>query len=531
MTDAAVDRAGQRPAEPPEGADPNRWHALWVTLVVGFMTLLDVSIVSVALPSLQSDLGATASTVQWVVSGYALTFGLALVPAGRLGDAFGRRRMFLIGLVAFVVCSAAAGAAPDVELLITARLLQGVAAGCLAPQNSALIQQLFRGPERGRAFGFFGATVGISTAVGPVIGGALLALASGPGGWRWIFYVNVPIGVVAFVLAVRLLPRPTSRGHGRIDVVGVGLLGAGALALLLPLVEAESGGLTRLWWLFPLGLALVVLFVLWERRVVRGGGEPVFDPRLVTATRGYAPGVALGTVYFVGFSGIWLVFALFFQTGLGWTPLQSGLAVTPFAIGSASAAVVAGRLVARYGRALTVFGLSGVALGLTGTAAVLLFAPPGVSGWATAPTLLLAGIGGGFVISPNVTLTLRDVPVRMAGSAGGGLQTFQRFGGAIGTAALPGLFYLVLGSTDQDYQRAVAAALGVAVVGALAALVIGFLDWRHDRRDEGREAARAAAERRPDGKAPGDDGKAPDQGPEAVDEYGRVHAHGHATHG
>ncbi|MGY1856981.1 MFS transporter [Modestobacter sp. SYSU DS0290] len=524
MTDAAVDRAGQRPAEPPEGADPKRWRALWVTLVVGFMTLLDVSIVSVALPSLQEDLGATASTVQWVVSGYALTFGLALVPAGRLGDAFGRRRMFLIGLVAFVLCSAAAGAAPNAELLIAARLLQGVAAGCLAPQNSALIQQLFRGAERGRAFGFFGATVGISTAVGPVVGGLLLALASGPGGWRWIFYVNVPIGVVALVLAVRLLPRPTSRGHGRIDVVGVGLLGAGALALLLPLVEAESGGLTRLWWLFPIGLVLLAVFVLWERRVVRGGGEPVFDPRLVTATRGYAPGVALGTVYFVGFSGIWLVFALFFQTGLGWTPLQSGLAVTPFAIGSASAAVVAGRLVERYGRALTVFGLSGVALGLTGTAGVLLLAPSGVSGWATAPTLLLAGIGGGFVISPNVTLTLRDVPVRMAGSAGGGLQTFQRFGGAIGTAALPGLFYLVLSDGRQDYARAAATALSVAVVGALAALVIGVVDWRHDRRDEGREAARAAAGRRPDQAPDGD-------GPDAVDEYGRVHAHGHATHG
>ncbi|MFQ1002720.1 MFS transporter [Modestobacter sp. SSW1-42] len=474
----------------PAGADPKRWKALWVTLVVGFMTLLDVSIVSVALPSLQESLGASPATVQWVVSGYALTFGIALVPAGRLGDAFGRRRMFLIGLVAFVACSAAAGAAPSAGWLIAARLAQGVAAGCLAPQNSALIQQLFRGPERGRAFGFFGATVGISTAVGPVVGGTLLALASGPDGWRWIFYVNVPIGVIALVLALRLIPARDSRGHGRIDVPGVLLLGTGALALLFPLVQAESGGLTRYWWCFPVGVVLLVAFVRWEQRVVARGKDPVFDPRLVTRTRGYAPGVALGTVYFVGFSGIWLTFALFFQTGLGWTPLQSGLAVTPFAVGSASAAVIAGRLVERYGRALTVMGLTGVAVGLTATAIVIATVPAGVTGWAIAPTLLLAGIGGGFVISPNVTLTLRDVPVEMAGSAGGALQTFQRFGGAIGTAALPGLFYLVLSSTDQRYPLAAAAALAVAVVGALAALVIGLLDWRHDRRDE------EAAERR-----------------------------------
>src|SRR3954471_4516382 len=211
--------------------------------------------------------------VQWAAPGSALTFGIALVPAGRLGDAFGRRRMFLIGLVAFGACSAAAGAAPSAELLVAARVAPGLAAGCLAPQNSALIQQLVRGGERGQAFGFFGATVRISTAVGPVVGGLLLALVSGPDGWRWIFYVNVPIGVVAFVLAVRLLPRRRSGGHGRIDVLGVLLLAAGALALLFPLVQAESGGVRRLWWLFPIGAALLAGFAVWERREVRVGKE------------------------------------------------------------------------------------------------------------------------------------------------------------------------------------------------------------------------------------------------------------------
>jgi EmrB/QacA subfamily drug resistance transporter len=463
--------------------DPRRWRALSVTLAAGFMSLLDVSIVSVALPSIQQGLGTGASGAQWVVSGYALTFGLALVPAGRLGDALGRRRMFLIALTAFVAFSALAGAAPSITWLIIARLAQGLAAGALAPQNSGLIQSLFRGAERGRAFGFFGATVGISTAVGPLIGGGLLALFGEPDGWRWIFYVNVPIGVLALVLAARLLPKATSnepRGH--IDWAGVGLLGGAVLALLLPLVQAESGGLSELSWLFPLGVVLGVVFVLWERRELRREKEPLLDLRLITQTSGYAPGALLGMVYFTGFSGVWIVFAQFYQGGLGYTPLQSGLSVTSFAVGSAVSAIVAGRLVERFGRKLTVIGLSAVATGLAATAVILLVAPASVAGFAVAPALLLAGIGGGFVISPNITMTLRNVPVRMAGSAGGALQTGQRVGAAIGTAIVAGVYFGVLAGTGRNFHLAIAVALGVAVVTTLIALRIGIADLRNEQR-------------------------------------------------
>lgn len=459
--------------------DPRRWKALSVTLVAGFMSLLDVSIVSVALPSIQQGLGTSPAGVQWVVSGYALAFGLALVPAGRLGDALGRRRMFLLALTAFVVFSGLAGAAPTTELLIAARLCQGLAAGALAPQNSALIQQLFSGAERGRAFGWFGATVGISTAVGPVVGGLILALAGEAEGWRWIFFVNLPIGAVALVLAARLIPRTEPGERGHIDLPGVALLGGGVLAFMLPLVEAEAGGLQRLWWLFPIGIGLVAAFVWWERRVVARHEEPLLDIRLLTGTPGYASGASLGTVYFIGFSGIWLVLALFFQNGLGWTPLQSGLAVTPFAIGSAASAVVGGRLVSRLGRRLTVIGLTLVVVGLTGAALVLLLVPPAAAGWAVAAPLLVGGIGGGWVISPNTTMTLRSVPVRMAGSAGGALQTGQRIGSAIGTAGLAAIFYTVLAGTDQ--QPAVAAALGAAALAVAVALVIAVVEWRRDR--------------------------------------------------
>ena len=219
----------QRPAprhSPRDGSDephPDRWRALAVTLLVGFMSLLDVTIVNVAVPSIQRGLGASSAQIQWIVSGYALTFGLTLVAGGRLGDVVGRRRMFLVGLVAFTLTSAAAGLAPDARLLVVARLLQGAAAGLLTPQNTGLIQQLFTGAERGRAFGVFGTTVGLSAATGPILGGLILAAFGQDDGWRYVFFVNVPIGVVAMVLAMRLLPRAGPRKgsvHSQIDGVG-----------------------------------------------------------------------------------------------------------------------------------------------------------------------------------------------------------------------------------------------------------------------------------------------------------------------
>ncbi|MDT7556378.1 MAG: hypothetical protein QOI68_848, partial [Pseudonocardiales bacterium] len=236
-----------------------------MTLAAGFMGLLDVSIVAVALPSIEKSLGVSASGVQWVVSGYTLAFGLALVPAGRLGDALGRRKMFIISLGGFVLTSALCGAAPSLLLLIIARLVQGFTAGMLGPQNSGVIQDLFRGVERGRAFGLYGASVGLSTAVGPIVGGVILAVFGEPEGWRWIFYVNVPIGLVALALAPRLLPgrneeqaADTTPVRRRLDPVGTVLLGAAVLAMMLPLLEYDR--FRDLWWLIVVGAVLLVGF-------------------------------------------------------------------------------------------------------------------------------------------------------------------------------------------------------------------------------------------------------------------------------
>lgn len=461
----------------PEAADPRRWRILAVTQLAGFMSLLDVSIVNVALPSIQRGLGATSGTAQWVVSGYALAFGLALVPAGRLGDMFGRRPMFMVALAAFVATSVLSGAAPTIELLVFARVLQGVAGGALPPQNAGLIQDLFRGPERGRAFGILGATIGLSTAIGPVVGGLILAGFDGPDGWRWVFYVNVPIGVLALALAARLVPPPPPRRTRRadLDLVGTLLLGGGVFCLMLPLVEADAGGSGLLWWLLAAAGLLLAAFARWEVGAVRRGRQPLLDPRL-GRTPGYAAGLSIGLIYFLGFTGIWLVLARFFQSGLGYSPLRSGLAVTPFALGVALSAIVAGRLVPRLGRWLTVIGLTAVVVGLTAAALALRHVSGDGAAWAAAGPFLLGGLGGGMVTSPNFTLSLESVPVTMAGVAGGALQTGQRVGGAIGTAVLVGVFSIVLTDSGGDYPAAVSDTLLCAAVVMLIGLAIAVAE-------------------------------------------------------
>ena len=333
---SAVDRIPDAVRSSPGAGNPMRWRTLAVTQLAAFMALLDVSIVNVALPSIERGLGVSAGTAQWVVSGYALSFGLALVPAGRLGDALGRRRMLLIALGAFVLTSALTGAAPTIGLLIAARLLQGVAGGMLLPQNSGLIQEMFQGAERGKAFGILGATVGLATATGPVVGGLIITSIAGPDAWRWVFYVNVPIGLLALLLAARWVPKRSGGGRRdtHLDLIGSLLLGGGVLCLLLPAVDAESNGLGQDWWLLAAAVVLLTAFARWELHTVRRGRQPVLDPRLAH-TSGFAAGSAIGLVYFIGFTGIWLVLALYFQDGLGYSPLRSGLAVTPFAIGVA----------------------------------------------------------------------------------------------------------------------------------------------------------------------------------------------------
>jgi EmrB/QacA subfamily drug resistance transporter len=459
--------------------DPHRWRALGVCLLAGFITLLDVSIVNVALPSIREGLGATTSDIQWIVSGYALAFGLLLVPAGRLGDARGRRRLFMTGLALFTVASALCGAAQNPTWLVLARLLQGLAGGVVSPQVSALIQQMFRGAERGKAFGLFGAVIGLSTAVGPVLGGLIIQGVGVQHGWRGIFFVNLPVCLLALVLARLLLPGPDADATScarDLDPVGVLLLGVGVALLLLPLVQERQWHGAGKWLLVPAALILLALFAGWEVRHARRA-QPLVDMRLFRE-HSYALGSLLMLVYFAGFTSIFFIYTLYLQAGLGYSALAAGVATTPFAVGSGVAAAVSGRLVRLYGRLLVVSALVAVVVGLA-LAIVAVHEVPGKHvGWAVAAPLLLAGLGGGCVIAPNQTLTLAVVPPAQGGSAGGVLQTGQRIGSAVGIAAVGSVFFSRLAAARGDWATAFQYGLAVSLGFVLLALLVGIADLR-----------------------------------------------------
>ncbi|TDD74828.1 MFS transporter [Actinomadura darangshiensis] len=470
------------------------------------MTLLDVSIVNVALPSIRSGLHASEAELQWILWGYALTFGLVLVPSGRLGDARSRRAVFMSGLALFTVASAAAGIAPTILFLVLARLVQGVAGGILNPQVAGLIQQLFRGADRGRAFGALGAVIGVATAVGPLLGGGLIALAGAEEGWRWVFYVNVPVGVVALFLAWRLLPAPVYGDRQGLDPPGVLLLGAGVVCVLLPLVQEQQWHGALKWLLVLAGAALIAVFAAWERRA----RAPMIDLALFRL-RSYTLGVAIALLFFAGFTAIFFIFTLYLQNGLGYSALGAGLAITPFALGSGSASAIGGRIVSRYGRPLVAAGLCLVLVGL-GAAWVAVELEPGRGvAWATAAPLLVAGLGTGFVISPNQTLTLSEVDYTEGGSAAGVLQTGQRVGTAMGIAAVGSVFFAALGGTGGDWAAAFRRGLIVVLAFVLAALAAAVADLAAGRRRRRRAPLAAAPQQGAHAQA--EDGRGAEDGP------------------
>lgn len=481
MVERPAPGPGTAPLDADRGGQQRRGPALGIGLVAVFMTLLDVSIVNVAIPSMERALDVAPSDVQWVLSGYALTFGLMLVPAGRFGDGHGRRTAFVVGIVLFTITSAGAGLAPTATWLVAARLLQGAAAGIVNPQVTGLIQELYRGPERARPFGLLGATVAISTAVGPLLGGLLIHIGGEEHGWRWVFFVNVPIGVLTAVLGWRLLPRRAHRARDRhqFDPVGVLLLGAGVLLVLLPLVQQHWQGPTK-WLLLPAGLLTLAGFAGWERWYARRR-EPLFDLRLL-GIRSYRLGVVVALLYFGGFTAIFFVLTVYLQNGLGHSALAAGLASTPFTVGFAIASVVGGRVVNRFGRPLVAVGLATVVVSLVVVVLVVNRVPTGATvSWWTATPLFVAGLGSGLVITPNQALTLAQVPVPRAGGGAGLLQTGQRIGSAAGIATVGSVIFSAQGATGDwsvAFHHAMLLTSGVVAIALCVALTDILIDRR-----------------------------------------------------
>ncbi|MGN6781417.1 MAG: MFS transporter [Marmoricola sp.] len=461
---------------------PRRWLALGVCCSALFMTLLDVSVTNVALPAIGRATGAGNAGLQWVISGYTLSFGLVPVLAGRLGDDHGRRRMFQLGVAGFVATSMLAGLAPSAGLLIAARVLQGLAGGLINPQVSGLVQQLFRGDERGRAFGVIGTVVGLGTALGPLVGGALIELGGPHLGWRLVFFVNVPIGIAVIALAARLLPDDPAWGRHRLDVGGALLLGAATFCVLFGAVEYDSLHNLRLLWLALPAAVLLAIFWHRERALTERRADPLVDMRLFREPS-YTAGVVLALAYFPAMAGLPLVLALYYQRGLGFSALHSALGVTAYAVGSAVSAPLAGRFVTRIGRPLIVaaastFGVGAIVLGVVAHAhpdahAALLLAGP----------LFVMGIGSGAVITPNQTLTLSDVDPVVGSTAGGVLQTAQRIGLAVGQAVIGAVFFsAIVGTGPVAYGRAIATAVLASLGFVTLAVVVGVIDLRTSRR-------------------------------------------------
>jgi EmrB/QacA subfamily drug resistance transporter len=473
-----------------EQLDPRRWRTLGACVAALYITLLDVSIVNVALVPIGRGTGAGPAELQWVISGYALAFGMVPIIGGRLGDDRGRRRMLLIGIAAFVAFSAVVGLAPNPGVLVVGRVLQGLAGGLLNPQVSGLVQQLFPRWERGRAFGIIGTAVGVGTATGPVLGGVILALGGDTYGWRLCFLINVPIGIVAFVLVRAWLRAPPPRvGPARpLDLPGAALLAAGVLGVLLPAVQFDASHDPRLAVLLVPAVGLLLAFRAWERGPARRRGYPLIDLDLFRISS-YRDGVWLAVLFFCAYTGTPLVLALFLQEGLGYTPLQTALTATAFAVGTTVSAPIAGRMLRRQGARVLVGGVVlftvGVVLaGLTGSLAAGRVAPLEVALLLAVP-LALTGIGGGAVITPNQALSLAEVDVAGGSTAGGTLQTAQRIGNAIGAAVISAVFYAASQSPGADreatFGRAYGLALAVSTVFALAAIALAVRTLRHAR--------------------------------------------------
>lgn len=471
---------------PQFSAAPRRsWLALAVVLGGMFMALIDATIVNVALPSIRTSLGASESTLSWIISGYALTFGLALIPAGRLGDRYGHKWVFIIGLVLFTLASAYCGFAQNDFDIVVGRLLQGLAGGIYVPAVGSFIQLLFQGRERGKAFAIMGSVIGISSALGVISGGLIIQAFGAAEGWRWVFFVNLPIGLIVSIFAIRLLPGGDAHADktNRMDWLGVVLLSAALTAILLPLIQGQQDGWPAwTWWTMAAGLLGVVIFAAWQVLFTKRGGSALVPPKLFSHVS-FSLGSVLALIYFAGFTSIFFTLSIFWQAGLGHTALESGFLTLPFAIGTAVVSSQSSKWAAKIGRTVLVIGAALMVVGLGGIWWLMnSVAIADLNNWMFLPFLLIAGAGNGCFLAPNVQFIVATVENAEAGAASGVVQTMQRMGTAIGVAVVGSIIFdaihpeLVRGPADVAKQFDTGATGGIlmAVILGTAALLLVF---------------------------------------------------------
>jgi MFS family permease len=445
---------------------------LFTVLLGVFLPMTDFFIVNVALPTIDRDLHASSGMLQLVVAGYTIAYAVLLVVGGRLGDAFGRRRLFLAGMAGFTLTSLACGIAPTAAVLVLVRAAQGATAALMVPQVLSTIQAKTEGAGRARALGLFGATGGIATVTGQLAGGLLVSANIAGTGWRPIFLVNVPIGIAGLILARRVVPETHSPAPARIDAAGTSLLAAAVLMLLIPLTEGRSLGWPA-WMLVLLGLSPVaaVLFGLAERRLERSGGVPLV-PFSLLRIPSMRRGLLLVTPFFAGFGGFMFVYALTLQDGAHFSALKTGSSLVPFALAFLAASLATPRLAGRFGRKIMTAGALMQAAGLAGLAATLLAGWPDINPVLLAPALVVTGVGQGLVLSPVFRVVLSEVPAAEAGAASGVLTTMVQTSLALGVGTLGSLYLTVSPASRLGVLDATVLLLvGLVAVAVLVSLL------------------------------------------------------------
>ena len=461
-------------------SETRRWLVLCVVLMGTFMAILDVAIVNVAIPSIRSDLGASFGEIEFVLSAYTLTYACLLVTGGRLGDNYGRKLLFILGLVVFAAASAGCGLAPTSEILIGARAVQGIGGALMYPQVLAIIQVNFTGEDRAKALGIFGSVIGIAAVAGQILGGTILALDLWHLAWRPIFLVNVPLAVATIAAAIFILPKDERAESVGLDWGGVALITTALFLLIVPLLEGRELGWP--WWMIaglPAAVAAFALFVWYERRFSQHGGRPLVRLEFF-ACKSFAFGVPIAALFMASYAGFLFTLALYLQVGLGFSALQSGMTYTPMAIGFFLTSLASPRLIPLLGRQVLTLGYVVGAFGLAATATTVYAAGARLHGFELAPSLFIAGLGNGLGLSPLVGTVIAGLAPQEAGAGAGIVTTTLQVGNALGVALMGLLFFTLLGvaGPGAGYSNAFAATLPASA----ALLLIGaFLVHRLPR--------------------------------------------------
>ncbi|GIH27021.1 hypothetical protein Aph01nite_53310 [Acrocarpospora phusangensis] len=453
-----------------------RWPALFVILGAEIMDLIDAMVTNIAGPHVRADLGGSETVLQWLGAAYMLAMATGLLTGGRLGDIFGRRRMFLIGAAGFTLGSLLCGLSQSPEMLVGSRVLQGLFAAVMIPQGLGMIKEMFPPKEMATAFGMFGPVMGLASVGGPILAGWLIDADLFGTGWRMIFLINLPVGLLAFAAGLRFLPESRSPHPLRLDLLGVALASVAGVLIVYPLVQGREKDWPA--WAFVMiaaSVAVFGLFGVYQARRRRWGRDPLIEPSLFRK-RAFNGGLVTGMVFFAGMAGFMLVFNLYTQIGLGYSPLKAGLAGVPWSLGMIAGFGLAQPLL-KFGRRCFQLGTTIMILGVVGVWATLQIAGLHVTPWQLTPALVVTGLGMGLLMAPFFDLVLAGVEPEETGSASGTLTAIQQLGNAFGVALLGTVFFDLLGDvpTGPSFENAMEVTLWV-VAGMLAlTFAVSFL--------------------------------------------------------